>query len=165
MSVYQCHAGEQAGYVFSTNDFQPTTTTPDTFGGVAAHVSGGQRGRARPPPVTPTAALPQPPPCTEMFQAEDVIDHTPMLVMVAHAAVAHGEASESNTLQRDIFMASHSQIINQIGATSRFVMCFAPSTFGPGSQRSQPKHVSNPDSVMKKFKPHFIYDWGFRPRS
>ena len=25
-------------------------------------------------------------------------------------------------------------------------------------QGSQPKHVSNPDSVIKKFKPHFIYD-------
>ena len=33
-----------------------------------------------------------------------------------------------------------------------------PSTLGAGSQRSQPKHVSNPDSVIKKFKAHLIYD-------
>ena len=36
--------------------------------------------------------------------------------------------------------------------------------FAIGSQHlwcggSQPKHVSNPDSVIKKFKPHFIYDF------
>ena len=54
------------------------------------------------------------------------------------------------------------QIINQnvLQATSGFEMCFTPrtfGTFGAGSQRSQPKHVSNPDSVMKKF------DLGFRP--
>ena len=30
---------------------------------------------------------------------------------------------------------------------------------------SQPKHVSNPDSVTKKFNPNFIYDRGFRPSS
>ena len=30
-----------------------------------------------------------------------------------------------------------------------------PSTFGAGSQRSQPKHVSNPDPVIKKFNPPF----------
>ena len=29
----------------------------------------------------------------------------------------------------------------------------------PGSQPSQPKHVSNPDSVLKKFKPHLVHDY------
>ena len=56
---------------------------------------------------------------------------------------------------------SHTTTVN--GATSGFEMCFAPSTFCAGSQRSQPKHVfcagsqrsqpkhvSNPDGVMKK---------------
>ena len=60
--------------------------------------------------------------------------------------------------------ARQSQNINQNGATSGFEMYFAPGTFGAGSQRSQPKHVSNPDSVIKKFKPPFIYDsYLFRP--
>ena len=40
--------------------------------------------------------------------------------------------------------------INPKVATSGFDMCFAPSTFGTGSQ---PKHVSNPDSVIKKLTP------------
>ena len=33
-----------------------------------------------------------------------------------------------------------------------------PSSFGAGSQRSQPKHVLNLDFVIKKFKPHLIYN-------
>ena len=31
-----------------------------------------------------------------------------------------------------------------------------------GSQRSQPKHVSNPDSVLKKFKPSSIHMIAFQ---
>ena len=50
--------------------------------------------------------------------------------------------------------ASKSRIPNQNGATSGFEMCFAPSTLGAGSQRSQPKHVLDyPDSVIKKCDP------------
>ena len=45
--------------------------------------------------------------------------------------------------------ASQSQMIYQNRATCGFEMRFAPSTFGAGSQRPQPKHVSNPDSVIK----------------
>ena len=54
------------------------------------------------------------------------------------------------------------QITNQNGlqATSEFEMCFALSTFWCRSQPSQPKHVSNPDSV-NKFKPHLIILWSF----
>ena len=55
-------------------------------------------------------------------------------------------------------VASTSQIIYPNGATSGFEMCFALSTFGAGGQRSQPTHVSNPDSVIKKLNPLLIYD-------
>ena len=54
--------------------------------------------------------------------------------------------------------ARQSQIINQNGAISGFEMCFAPGTFGAGSQRCQPKHASKPDSVMKNFNPLSVYD-------
>ena len=48
--------------------------------------------------------------------------------------------------------ARQSRNINQNGATldSRCVLVGTPSTFGAGSQQSQPKHVSNPDSILKK---------------
>ena len=57
--------------------------------------------------------------------------------------------------------ASQSHTTNQNGASSTFEMCFAPSTFGAGG-RNQPNHVSNPDSVIKKFEPHLIYDCPFQ---
>ena len=62
-------------------------------------------------------------------------------------------------------MACQSYIRNQNGlqATSGFEMCFLLSDPGTKSQRSQPKHASNPDSVIKKFKPHLIYDCFPRP--
>ena len=44
----------------------------------------------------------------------------------------------------------------QNGATSGSEMCFAPSTVGAGSQRFQPKHASNLDSVIKTFNPHLM---------
>ena len=39
-------------------------------------------------------------------------------------------------------------------------MCFAidRGTFSAGG--SQPKHVSNPDSLTKEFKPHSMYEYG-----
>ena len=43
--------------------------------------------------------------------------------------------------------ASHSQIINNIGAPTGFEMCFTPGTVGA----SQPIHVSHPDSVPVRF--------------
>ena len=46
---------------------------------------------------------------------------------------------------------------------SRCVLLLDPTTLGAGfqrSQRSQPKHVSNSDSGIKKCKPHFIYTIG-----
>ena len=46
---------------------------------------------------------------------------------VAHAGLA---------LHQRVVEASQSQIINQNGATSGFEMCFAPSTLGAGSKRS-----------------------------
>ena len=39
-----------------------------------------------------------------------------------------------------------------------FAIGCQPSTLGAGSQRSEPKHVPNLASVLKKFNPHFIYD-------
>ena len=54
--------------------------------------------------------------------------------------------------------------MNQNGVASEFDMCFARTTLGAGSQRLQPKHVSNPDSVTKKFNHHWIDDrFCFRP--
>ena len=54
--------------------------------------------------------------------------------------------------------AGQSKIRKQNSAPSGFEMCLAPSTFSQHvwCRGSQPKHVSNPDSVMKKFKPHLI---------
>ena len=57
-----------------------------------------------------------------------------------------------------VIVASQSQIINQNGATSGFEMCFAPSTFGAGGPTK-----TRLESSIKKFKPHFIYVWRFRP--
>ena len=55
-------------------------------------------------------------------------------------------------------------ILNQNGARNiwiRDVFC-SPHLWCRGSQ---PKHVSNPDSVIKKFKPHFLYMLAFPGRS
>ena len=59
--------------------------------------------------------------------------------------------------------ASLSRNINQTGVTSGFEMCFCyfygiPARLVP---ESQPKHASKPDSVIKNFKPPFIYDCFF----
>ena len=67
------------------------------------------------------------------------------------------------------FFGRRSQIINQIinqtlTGASGFELCFwwlflflsDPSTFGAG--RVQPKHFSNPDSVITKFKSQGMYD-------
>ena len=52
-------------------------------------------------------------------------------------------------------MGQQIKILNQTGlqATSGFEMRFAIGSqhLGSGSQRSQPKHASNPDSVLKTF--------------
>ena len=57
------------------------------------------------------------------------------------------------TLPRVSASASQSHIIHQKGATSGFEMCFLAIFIG-----SLPKHVSNPDSVMKKGMSHLMYD-------
>ena len=50
--------------------------------------------------------------------------------------------------------ASQSLIRNQNGATSEFVMCFAPSTFVAGG----PNQKTRLESSTKKLKLHLIYD-------
>ena len=59
---------------------------------------------------------------------------------------------------KTVMVASLSQVITSLppfvfqnGAKSGFEICFAPSTVGAGSQRPQPKHVSNP--VRKNLTP------------
>ena len=48
----------------------------------------------------------------------------------------------------------------QNGTTSGFEMCFCYRIPAPLLCRgSQPKHVSNPDSVMKKFNPDLFCGW------
>ena len=61
-------------------------------------------------------------------------------------AICHG----GELYNFELPLASRSHIINQNGATSRFEMCFWGQMF-------QQKHVSNPNSVIKKFKPHLIH--------
>ena len=51
------------------------------------------------------------------------------------------------------FQASYPHAINQNGAPSGFEMRFSIL----GCWGFQPKHVSNPDSVRKKFKSHLVY--------
>ena len=58
--------------------------------------------------------------------------------------------------------ARQPQIIYQNGETSGFEMCFAIGSRHQRCRGSQPKHASNPGSVITKFKPHFIYAWGYR---
>ena len=55
---------------------------------------------------------------------------------------------------------SREHILNQNGlqVKSGFEMCFAIGSQHFGCRGSQPKHVSNPDSATKEFKPHFIYE-------
>ena len=54
--------------------------------------------------------------------------------------------------------AHYIYIYNQNGlqATSGFQLCFALGTFGAGG--CPPKHVSNPDSVIKKIKSHSMHN-------
>ena len=55
-----------------------------------------------------------------------------------------------------------SHIIHHNGATSGFEMCFAIGSRHLGcwgSERSQRKHVSNPDSALKKFN-HIVEPMG-----
>ena len=59
-------------------------------------------------------------------------------------------------------VASKSESINQNGATSGLEMCFAVGSQYQRCRGSQPKHVSNPESVIKKFKPHLIYNSIFK---
>ena len=46
--------------------------------------------------------------------------------------------------------------INKNGATSGFEMYFAIGYQHLWCRGSQPKHVSNPDAVIKKFNPHLL---------
>ena len=48
---------------------------------------------------------------------------------------------------------------NKQHAPFGFEMRFAIGSQHLWCRGSQPKHVSNPDSVIKKFKPHFIHDF------
>ena len=64
---------------------------------------------------------------------------------------------EQNTSQISNVTRSH---FFKNSAKSGFEMCFAPSTFG--AEGPKPKHVSNLDSVVKKFNPHFFYDCLFQ---
>ena len=53
---------------------------------------------------------------------------------------------------------------NMNRATSGFELGFAIVSQHFWCRGSQPKHVSNPDSVIKKSKPPFIYDAAFHER-
>ena len=65
---------------------------------------------------------------------------------------------------RPELLASPSQIIIQNGATSGFEMSFLYfyRILAPLVPGSQPKHVSNPGSVIKKYEPHLLHGWVFR---
>ena len=51
----------------------------------------------------------------------------------------------------------------QNGATTGFELCFAASTSGAGSKRSQPKHVSNLDPVKRGLTLNVVYGGFSRP--
>ena len=80
----------------------------------------------------PAGACPFPPPCTNTSMCTGDTDG--------------GDPHRPERMEIVDSLASQPLIMNQNGATSGFEMCFAPSTLlvGAGSQRSQPKHVSNP---------------------
>ena len=69
----------------------------------------------------------------------------PMMVMMMAAA--------SETARHETHYESKWPNTAQHRPTPGFEMCFAI-----GSRRPQPKHVSNPDSVIKNVNPHLIYD-------
>ena len=68
----------------------------------------------------------------------------------------HGSVSRALASTTGQHIINYESAYHNIWIRDAFLLS-DPGTQGAGSQQPQPKHVSNPDSVIKKFKPHSIY--------
>ena len=93
--------------------------------------------------------------CVCIFVHRIGVAATGAATAVSRAGITRCTSTRRPSLWSHRFCTSKTHITNQIGAAPEFEMCFAPSTLMPGSWPTKTRLKSS----IKKFIPHFIYDW------
>ena len=93
--------------------------------------------------------------CVCIFVHRIGVAATGAATAVSRAGITRCTSTRRPSLWSHRLCTSKTQITNQIGAAPEFEMCFAPSTLMPGPWPTKTRLKSS----IKKFIPHFIYDW------